>query len=192
MHVSSAGTSSVEGQSCLSMPFRIVCLSFHMCFPWSCLCSWACVHMTRHCVDSGGSVLILIFLFQRHGLCVVPFVTLPSVCSHFTWKDSWCERHTHHERRGKNIANDAALAGRSHVAVSAVASQLSAYHGQALRETAQAFGQVQKNALATAPNVVCTTCERCSDVLTHFPSRNRRTRPPLNVFVAHQICVVVP
>ena len=119
MHVSSAGTSSVEGHSCLSMPFRIVCLSCRMCFLWSCSWSWACDHMTRHCVDSGGSGLILIFLFQRHGLCVVPFVTLPSVCSHFTWKDSWCERHTHHVRRGKSIANDAALAGRSHVAANA-------------------------------------------------------------------------
>ena len=90
-----------------------------MCFLWSCLWSWACVLMTRHCVDSGGSGLILIFLFQRHGLCVVPFVVHPSVCGHFSWKDSWCERHTHHVRRGKSIANDAALAGRSHVAANA-------------------------------------------------------------------------
>ena len=61
--------------------------------------SWSFVHMTRYCVDSGGSGLILIFLFQRHGLCVVAFVALLSVWSHFAWKDSWRERHTHHVRR---------------------------------------------------------------------------------------------
>ena len=118
--------------------------------------SWSCVHLSRHCVDSGGSGLILIFLFQRHVLCVVPFVTLPSVCSHFTWKDSWCERHTNHVRRGKSIAIDAALQSRSHVAVSAVASQLSAYHGQASRETVQAFGQVPKRYACRCPQ--CCLC----------------------------------
>ena len=52
-------------------------------------------------MDSGGSGLIVIVLFQRHGLCVVPFVVHASVCGHFSRKDRWCERHTHHARRRK-------------------------------------------------------------------------------------------
>ena len=52
----------------------------------------------------------------------------------------------------------------------------------------QACGQVQKDAHADAHNVVCTTCERCSELLTHVfragTGQQDNTRPPLNVFVA--------
>ena len=67
-------------------------------------------------------------------------------------------------------------------------SQYSAYHEQALRETVQAFGQVQKDAHADAHNVVCATCERCSELLTHVfragTGQQDNTRPALTVFVA--------
>ena len=47
---------------------------------------------------------------------------------------------------------------------------------------------VSKNARAIAHNVVCTTGERCSEVLTHLlragTGQQDNTRPPLNVFVA--------
>ena len=52
----------------------------------------------------------------------------------------------------------------------------------------QAFGQVPKDAHAVAHNVVCTTCERCSELLTHVSragtGQQDNTRPPVNVFVA--------
>ena len=111
---------------------------------WFCLWSWACVLLTRRCVDSGGSKLIVIVLVQRHGLCVVPFVVHASVCGHFSRKDRWCERHTHHARRRKNMVSDAACAGQSNVAVSVSASQLSAYHGQTRRENVQTLGSFPK------------------------------------------------
>ena len=67
-------------------------------------------------------------------------------------------------------------------------SQFSAYHEQARREIVRTFGQVQKVAHADAHNVVCTTCERCSELLTHVfragTGQQDNTRPPLNVFVA--------
>ena len=81
-------------------------------FLWWRLVSLACVHMTRHCVDSLWCGLIVIILFQRHGLCDGPFFVHPSVCGHFSWKDS-CKT------LNKNIASDASLAGRSNVAASA-------------------------------------------------------------------------
>ena len=67
MHVSSAGTSSVEGHSCLSISFRVSkSLVSHVFFSG---CVYACEHvffLTRNGVDSGECGLIRIVLFQRH------------------------------------------------------------------------------------------------------------------------------
>ena len=87
----------------------------------------------------------------------------------------------------ESIAKDAAAAGRSYVAAAA-ASQLSAFHEQARRETLQALGQLQKDAHADAQNVACTTGGRCSEVPTQMfragTGQQGNIRPTLNVFVA--------
>ena len=69
MHVSSAGTSSVERS-----------LIFVHIF------SWSCVHLTRHYVDCVGYGLNAIVTFQQHDLCVVPFVVHSSVWGQSTEK----------------------------------------------------------------------------------------------------------
>ena len=111
----------------------------------------------------------------------------PSVSGYSSWKDSWRERHTHHARRGKGIASDAACAGRSNVAASA-SGRLSAYDEQACRENVQPLGQFQTDVHADAQNVACTKGGRCSEVFAHLflagTGQQDNTRPPLNVFVA--------
>ena len=117
----------------------------------------------------------MIVLFQRHGPCVV----IPQFGVN-----------SHEKRVGasgspsvQDRESDAALARRSYVAASAVASKLSAYHEQARREYVQTLDQLQQDAHADAQNVACTKCERCSEVLT-VSGQQDNTRPPSNVFVA--------
>ena len=133
-------------------------------------------------MDSGGCALILIVLFQQHVLCVAPFVVHISI---------WGSCHTESSRAaGKDmecIANDAALAGMSHVAASDAASQLSAYHEQARGENLQAFCQLQKDAHADAQNVARVIIVRMCT--THDP-HSRCWWPKVRIRVS-SICVVV-
>ena len=66
--------------------------------------SWSCVHLSRHCVGCVGYGLNAIVTVQQHGLCIVPFVVLSSVCSHCTWKDSWRERRCQRRGFGRPVA----------------------------------------------------------------------------------------
>ena len=133
MHVSNAGTSSVEGHSSLSICFR-----GH---------EFICQDTVVDCVGYGLNAIVT---FQQHGLRVVPFVVLSSVWCPFHRKDSWRERRTQHARRRKSIASDAALAGRSQLSVCC--------HSASFKKCARNCSQT----------VVCTTCERCSEVLAHL------------------------
>ena len=131
--------------------------------------SWSCVHLSRHCVDCVGYGLYAIVIVQQHGLCVVPFVVHSSVWCHSTEKTVGASGVPSMQDVEKALpATRLWQAGRS--------SQFAA------------TPPVSKNALATAPNVVCTTCERCSEVLAHLlqavTGQQDNTRPPLNVFVA--------
>ena len=188
MHVSSAGTSLVEGHSCLSISLRGSMSFFSHVF---CSCRVFFVVICSYdetCVDSGGCRLILIILFQRQGVSVVLFVVHHLVWGHVTWRDSWRERHIQHARRRKKRCQ------RRGVGMAAVRcserrwSHLSAYDEQIGRANLQPFGQFQTDVHADAQNVVCTMSGRCSEVLIHLfragTGQQDNTRPPLNVFGA--------
>ena len=89
-----------------------------------------------------------IVTFQQRGLCVVPFVVLSSVEGHSTEK----------------TVGASGVPSMKDVEKSLPATRLwQAGHSSQFAATRP----VSKNARAIAHNVVCTTCERCSEVLTH-------------------------
>ena len=133
------------------------------------------------CVDYCRCGLILIILFQRHGLCDGPFFVQPFVCGHFSWKDS-CKT------QNKNIASDAALAARSNVAASA-SGRISQRMTNKSVEKMYSQSASCKQMCTQMPRVLLVprvdVVRKCLLICSEQDKANKTTRPPtLNVFVA--------
>ena len=166
MHVSSAGKSLVEGHSCFLSVTSLVSMSLvsHVFivprFDVSRFAWFSVVVFMVVCMFSYGEtwfcVLIRIVLFQRHSLSIVPFFVHPSVCGHFSWKDSCRERHTHHARRRKKHCQRRGMRRPVKHCRERQWSHLSAFDEQARREILQPFGHIQTDAHADAQIIACT------------------------------------
>ena len=119
---------------------------------------------------------------------VVLFVVHHSVWGYVTWKDSWRERHTHHARRRKSVASDAALAWRSYVAASAsgrISQRMTNKLVEQICSNSASFKQMctQMPRMLFVPRV--DVVRKCSFICSEQDKANKTTRPPtLNVFVA--------
>ena len=102
MHVSSAGTSLVEGHSCMCKTFRILRLLFRMYFTvvvflvvGMCSCDGTLCGFWWVRVNSERSFPATLSLRCSVFLSIRLFVVISQ------WKDSWREQHNHHASRRK-------------------------------------------------------------------------------------------
>ena len=186
MHVSSAGTSSVEGHSYLPMSLRIsMTLDSHV-FSWLCFCfEGMCSSGETLCgfwwerVDSAFS-----FPATWSLRCCVCFI---SVCLWSFFMERQLARAAHPPCKAqKNIVIDLACAGRSKVAASVSAAGL-VFHEQAGRENVQTLGSFQKIRTQMPRKLLVPRLDdvrKCLLICSEQEQANKSTRLTLNVFVA--------
>ena len=175
MHVSSAGTSLVEGHSYLPMSLRIsMTLDSHV-FSWLCFCfEGICSSGETLCgfwwerVDSAFS-----FPATWSLRCCVCFI---SVCLwSFSWTDSWRERDTHHARHRKTLsAIWRAQAGQT--LQRAFPPQVSVFHEQPGRENVQTLAAFKRYARRCPESCLYHGWTMFGSAYSLVSSRKRPTR----------------